>query len=166
MKITTKLRKKVDNFDALKRRIRKIQNEKVFYGYFAEQGDHSKWNISYAELMAINEFGNEADGIPPRPVFTITIKSKANYYPVIKSALSKYFYKLDSSFNPEQPLSDIGYGLAMKTASNFGDTTQLEPNADWTIQEKGKDEPLVWTGELQANIAYKTTLSNNLQLVF
>lgn len=165
MKITAKLKTVKNNFDGLKKRIRRLQNEKVFYGYFAEQGSHSEWNIDYAELMAIHEYGTE--DIPARPVFSITLfQAKNSRNPVIKSALSKYFYKLETSFDPNRPLADIGQGFGRMTGDKFGDSNVLIPNADYTVSEKGFDSPLVWTGELRANIAYKTTIRSNIELVY
>lgn len=168
LKISTIVKK--NNIPNLRQRIIDIANQKVFFGYYAAQGTHYS-GLSYPELMAIHEFGvhgvgfNGA-GIPPRPVLSITMKIvKAGGAKQVYTPLSKYFGRLGVTSKSEFYLSKIGLNLATTAQKLFGKSPPLTPNSSWTTKAKGFNKPLVWTGDLKANIAYSTSKDSNYRVV-
>src|SRR5690606_11240588 len=58
--------RKTRNLDKFIKKLQKTRGQEVSTGYYASQGSHSEYGISYVELMEIHEYGQQ--GIPPRPV--------------------------------------------------------------------------------------------------
>ena len=147
MGITAKIVKKGNSLDTIITNIRKLDGEKVEIGYFEEQGLHSS-GLSYSTLMAIHEFGT--DEIPKRPVFQITAFGKPPQKDArVKSAIRNWSKGLLNKDNSKQLLDTIGKTYQEALVGLFGSTSELTPNADLTISLKGRDEPLVDTGELR-----------------
>jgi hypothetical protein len=70
LKVTTDF---TDQFNAV---IKKFKNDLVLVGIPAEDNSREEDQpIGNAALLAINNFGSEANGIPPRPVMNIGIKN-------------------------------------------------------------------------------------------
>jgi hypothetical protein len=142
----------------------------VFFGYYATQGKHYS-GLSYPELMAIHEFGAPTAGfggvgIPPRPVLSITMKLvKANGTKQIYTPLSKYFGRLGGTPKSEFYLNKIGLNLASTAQNLFGSHPPLISNSLSTSQSKGFNKPLIWTGDLKANIAYSTSKDSKYKVV-
>lgn len=62
-----------DQFNAV---IKRFKNDQVLVGIPASDSERDNGTqITNAALLAINEFGSEANGIPPRPVMAIGIKN-------------------------------------------------------------------------------------------
>lgn len=165
---TVTLKTKTNKFKKLRERITKINKEFVTYGYYSEQGEHSYAGMSYVELMAIHEYGafNAGFGpIPPRPVFQISlneIKSgSGNQY---KIPLQNYFKRIGGDAKPVKYLDALVAKFAYKTASNFG-SGKLISNTESTVDKKGFNAPLIWTGDLVANLAYSTSLDSKFKVV-
>lgn len=145
--------------------LNKIEKESVDYGYFngtVHKTEHDKSGITEAGLMTILEFGSESASIPPRPVFTRTGEnmqgsdnSKAFRIPlrnfVVQASQNKD--------NISKVLLDIGNIMRLATQANFGKggSLNLEKNADKTIALKGRDDPLVHTGELRDSMKVQTS---------
>ncbi len=87
--------------------------------------------------------------IPPRPFMTTTIK---NY----KNKWAKGLKVLLESMPPEQALSYLGERMR----TDIMDTIishKFTPNAPFTIMKKGRDKPLIDSGDMLNSIKYKVS---------
>lgn len=166
LKMSTKFKK--NNLKNLKKRIREIDGQHIKYGYFKEQGQHTYADMYYVDLMAIHEYGSVDAGfgvIPPRPVFQIAINEiKVRDYKTVLRPLESMFNRIGGDKSVDQVLDRIGYNFARKTQSIFG-SDKLADNSPATIDSKGFNSPLIWTGELSANMAYETSQDSKFKVV-
>jgi hypothetical protein len=141
----------------LKKNLRSLRTATAQYGYFAEQGDHSGADMSYATLMYLHEVvgvESQAGLIKRRPFELAVTRNSAD----LSNAV---FYSLDSYLNNTDSLNDLltkaakaGIGI---TKTYFGDASKLPANAPSTVRRKGSNAPLIETSELLNNMAYKTS---------
>lgn len=160
-----KLIRKTRNKEALEKKLKAINKSDAESGYFKEQGFHNADNgdgrtstepLTYAELMNLHEYGFEDNNLPARPVRAITLVQLRGSRNERKKLLSNYLYKgtsLDSTLN----------GMAVRASqiakSIFGSTSLLAPNSTGWANLKGANSPLVDTGDLKANWAYRNSVS-------
>lgn len=139
-----------------------LHKESAQYGYFAEQKKHADNRqtgdqIGYADMMyhfEVNGVYSKEGLIKRRPFELAVMQQESLLKQGIHSALFTYF---NTGHNAKSTLESVAkVGIAI-TKAYFGDSTKLPPNAQATIAKKGKDAPLVETGELVGNMAYKTS---------
>jgi len=164
-RLTAKIVKKGNSLDKIRSNIRKIDGERVEIGYFEEQGLHNS-GLSYSTLMALQEFGT--DEIPHRPVFQITAfgnppQKNARVKSAIRNWSKALLNKDNNKDNSKQLLDTIGKTYQEALLSLFGDTSMLTPNAPLTISLKGRDEPLVDSGELKDNLSYRNSIDKEIK---
>lgn len=148
IKKTGKYYKKIKE---LKRKLKEAQDNKIYIGYFNDQGNHPIAGIRYVDLMVIHEFGAPKNNIPPRPVLNLTqnggeFSSKDKL--TIKEALKGVFVKnipLSRAYNT------IGEYYRQKAYDIFG-SSYLTPT------KKGND-PLIETTLLRDHISYRTSFT-------
>lgn len=166
LKMSTKFKK--NNLKNLKKRIREVEGQHVKYGYFKEQGDHAYAEMSYVDLMIIHEYGSVDAGfgaIPPRPVFQIALNEiKTQDYKKIVRPLESMFNRIGGNKPVDQVLDRIGYNFVRKTQSIFG-SDKLADNSPSTVEAKGYNSPLIWTGDLAANVAYSTSKDSRYKVI-
>lgn len=148
---TRSYKKKIEAF---KRKLREAHKNKIYIGYFNDQGMHPTAEIRYVDLMAIHEFGVPSKNIPSRPVLNlaseggeITSRDMLN----IRNALKGVFVKnipISSAYNR------IGEYYREKAYDIFG-SSALKPT------KKGND-PLIETTLLRDNISYRTSFTYKL----
>lgn len=161
MGITAKIVKKGNTTDKMRKNLIALNKENVKIGYFAEQGKHPS-GMTFAELMALQEFGTE--DIPKRPVFQITAFTKApNKSRAVNGAVRNWTRDLAGPANTRTLLNQIGRYYQKELKGLFGDGSALTPNSPLTIRIKGRDEPLVDSGELRDNLAYKNSIDEKIQ---
>lgn len=159
--------KKVGNkLEKLTKAFHDLNGEFVEVGHFKEQGQHSDTDLTYAELMAIhhNPVGNGLNW-PPRPVLDILFfKNKNLDSPEIKAILGRFRKKEPTPVNIAWLLKEIGQALGKKEKAIFG-SGFLAPNSPITIAKKGRNSPLIDTGELRSKVAYRTSKDKNIKEV-
>lgn len=163
MKLNIKVKKTGNMFEKLTKGISDLNNEKVQSGHFEEQGEHYSGH-TYPELMALhhNPEGNGFD-FPPRPVLDILFHRNENLdNPQIKTILNKYRKLEPNEANNKLLLEELGKYLVKQEKEIFG-SSALAPNAQSTIDQKGKNSPLVDTGSLRDKVAYKTSKDKTIK---
>lgn len=156
-----KIVKKGNTLDRIRSNIKSLDGENTQVGYFSEQGDHPS-GLSFATLMAIQEFGT--DKIPKRPVFQIVgFKKDPARDPEVKSAIRSWSKALAKKDNSKMLLDRVGKTYQEALVSLFGDSSALQSNASPTISLKGRDEPLVDSGELRDNLSYRNSKDNEIK---
>ena len=142
--------------------VKRFKRDAVVVGIPAEEATRKDDNeINNATLLAINHFGSEANGIPPRPVLTIGLEKAQDeitdqFKNIAKLALSKGFAGL------EQGYERVGMIAANSVKRVINDQTDIDPPADSTLRSrkyltstgfKGIKALLV-TGQLRNSITY------------
>lgn len=155
------IKQKTRNLDKLARKIRKLGKQSVSSGYFAESGEHSNYHIKYATLMYMHEAGFEGDHgyIPSRPVRLQTYMYMQSTYSRWSRSIGDYLFR---NKRMDYPLELIGKLSVQFATDLFGDSNRLVDNSEQTQEIKGANTPLVDTGELRDNWAYKTSIDNQL----
>lgn len=163
MRFKSKLKKVGNKFDKLVKGIKDLNNEKVQVGHFKEQGRHSS-GLTYAELMALHN-NPQASGKdwPRRPVLDILVHEHRNLNdPEIRRILAKYSSKEPTPQNNEMLLEELGEFLRDEEKSIFG-SSKLASNAPSTQEIKGRNDPLVDTGDLRDRVAYRTSKNKEIK---
>lgn len=146
-----KIKRTTRNTEKLIKKLEKLSEESVSTGYYPEQGYHTEYNMTYANLMSIHETGKF--GMPVRPVRWLTTRYMKNSYQGGWSlAIKKY---LQGKQGLKSSLHEIGIEAAGYARGLFGKSPPLEVNSNETIVEKGANTPLVDTGELRDKWGYK-----------
>lgn len=148
-----KITRKTKNFEKLENKIKRLVKENVESGYFKEQPDHPTADMSYAQLMAIHEYGY--GGLPERPVREITMSS-------MKGEVGKIIKRNLFRLSEEKLLDLIGKNTTELAKSIFGESPPLEPNSDYTIDMKGFDAPLIDSGVLRENWSYRVSINGKI----
>ena len=155
LKFTVKKGSKV--FDKKIKELKKFDKATVEVGHFAAQGNHSKINDSYVDIMKLHHTGGSVGGIPipERPVMTHLDFEAREFLssPQVERLLKAGVLtgELDMTLNL------IGENLKDRERRIFGDVSKLRPNADTTAINKGRNEPLVDTGELRDKVAHRVS---------
>lgn len=126
---------------------RKLNANELAVGYFADQGVHPGSQMTYPELMYLQEVKGvrTADGVVHRRLFETT----ANIYrqeilSTIRGSLKRNF-----SSNPKQVYTDTGNLIKARLTDGFGNLAIMPGNAASTVAKKGFNAPLVETGDLK-----------------
>lgn len=148
-----KITRKTKNFEKLAKKLQTLAKESVESGYFKEQPDHPEANMSYAQLMTIHEYG--FGNIPDRPVREITM---VNMKGEVGKILKRNLFKLSE----EKLLDVIGKNTTQFAKSIFGESPPLTANSPDTIDSKGFDAPLVYSGSLAASWSYRVSINGKI----
>jgi hypothetical protein len=161
--IKLKVKKKGNQLEKLVKNFHDLNGENVQVGHFASQGKHYS-GYTYPELMALhhNPRTNGFD-FPPRPVLDILFAKNLNLNSQgIKRILSQY-RKMELNQNANKFLLDaIGKYLRNQEKRIFG-SSDLAPNAESTAERKGKNSPLIDTGDLRRKVAYRTSKNKEIK---
>lgn len=160
-----KLITKKNNLKKLARMAAKLEKAYSDYGYFKEQGIHTESQLPFPMLMSIQEFGRRDGRIPPRKPFAITLWQDGNKILIktmrqLKKHLMSASGKVSIPINPT--LETFGAMGVYYTRKVFGVGTLLD-NAPSTIRQKGRNNPLIETGELKKNMAYRTSANKEIK---
>ena len=102
-----------------------------------------------ATIAAINEYGNPANGQPPRPFFRQMIQAKKDGWGVSFNAALQA-----SNMDAAKALRIMGEGMRgqlIESINEFSDP----PNAPSTIERKGFNKPLINTGHMRDSAAFE-----------
>lgn len=137
-------------------KLKKLNNQKVDLGYFEEQGLHSSGD-SYVEIMKIHELGEY--GMPARPVLgNVSILINSDFERstgALGTFINSLVHTPSSSISDE--LDKLGSVYAHYSERIFGNPSYLTVTFN--------PEPLVDTGELAENFAWRTTLNMTYKTV-
>ena len=146
MNLLMGLSKMSDNLEELERRMRELERTEASVG-ITNDGKHPNFDGSYHELMWLQHAGSSRQNLPPRPLATIAM---AGYdgKKALKQGLDRYFSNIEKKgkVSAEDALMPFLKGLHKYSINIFGNKTFLEPNAQFTIDKKGFDSPLIESG--------------------
>lgn len=151
MNIAMGIKKMSSNLDELELRLKELQKVEATVG-ITNDGKHPNFDGSYHDLMWIQHSGVSSKRIPPRPLGTISLLTFKGE-DIMRRSLNKYFSNLNKKggvLSAEDALKPWLKGMYEHSLNIFGNTTFLEPNAQYTIDRKGFDAPLVESGSLKA----------------
>jgi hypothetical protein len=141
----------------LKKDLKKLKKATAQYGYFSEQGMHSEADMSYASLMYLMEvIGVESrSGLIKRRPFELAVqRNQVDLSNAVFRSLESFLCNGTGLNVMLEQAAKAGIGI---TKTYFGDASKLPSNSPATIKRKGKNAPLIDTGELLDNMAYKTS---------
>jgi len=135
--------------------VNKLEKNAVEIGYF-DGKQHEGSGMSLATLMTLLEYGSNDGKIPARFAFTqISQTDSPKRNKALKSILKKGIAQSLRTGNSDVLLEVLGKKYMKSIRSIFGDTSRLISNAKLTQKLKGRDEPLVDTGELLSELTYR-----------
>lgn len=159
MKSKVQLKKNKKRINRLIKKFEELGQESLEVGHFEEQGKHSS-GMSYPELMQIHEHGL---GVPKRPVFNIAkFKEPPKTSPTVKKFMDNWMQSNRSSAT-KNLLDNIGTHYRDLIKSIFGDIKELKSNSPYTIKLKGKNSPLIESGDLRDKVKYKSSKNRGLK---
>ena len=132
---------KVKGKVALNKLDRRLFNTDVYVGYASDEAHHS--GMSAAELGRLMTEG-DGDLIPPRPHIN---EGLANSKHDIQAAIKRFAGGLFGIGAAPDAAERIGE-VARQAVIDYVYSGELTPNAPFTIEKKGSDQPLVEQGEL------------------
>lgn len=151
MNLLMGLSKMTDNLEELERRMRELERTEAHVGNTKGDQPHPNFEGSYNDLFWLQHSGSTKARIPPRPIASIASMSYKGE-DLLRKGLDKYFNNLDkkSTFSAEDALKPWLKGFYDHSVAMFGDTTVLKSNAQFTIDQKGFNAPLVEEGHLKS----------------
>jgi hypothetical protein len=157
-----KVRKEGKKLEKIKNNIFQLNKKYVQVGHFGSQGMHSKAPYDYPALMLKLHVGGSLFSntpMPPRPLLNILWAKNARLQdPLFKKAIIDWAKRPQTVNSNKKLLDDLGKVLTRKGRALFGKTPPLAVNAPMTIKKKGRNSPLVETGELRDKFSYRNTI--------
>lgn len=167
MSLSLEVREKSDKFSKILAAFKSAEKESVEIGFFNEQGVHRSSGLKYADLARIHERGvtkRLSNGglmvIPPRPVLRFglgVMRRKAKTSRALKRGFREWARSLDKNPEIDHFLESLGQLGVRSVKGIFGNKSFLIGNKRSTIAKKGFDKPMIETGELYKNVAYRTS---------
>ena len=149
MNLLMGLSKMTYNLEELERRMRKLEDLDMSIGNTKGNQPHPNFSEGYNSLFWLQHSGSTKARIPPRPIASIAMSYKGE--DLLRKGLGKYFSNLEkkSNFTAEDALKPWLKGFYEYSLSVFGNTTVLKSNAQFTIDQKGFNAPLIETSALK-----------------
>lgn len=158
MKPKLNIRKNLEEFTAVRRRIKEMHRMVVVVGIPAGDDDlYPDGEASLVDVAMFNEFGTESgswsqEGIPERPFLRPTLKdNKEKYRKAIASGAARAI-KGTTEWNTE--LGKIGLRVSTDIKLKMRDVRE-PANSDATIEKKGSSNPLIDTSLLRQSITWE-----------
>lgn len=150
-----KLIKKGNQLEKFIRKVQKLDDQDVKVGWFVEQGKHGPSGYLFPQLVAIHHNGIN---VPKRPILSIVanLEGPSKNSRDIRAILRNFFNNIETSI-PSSVLEGLGEYYVRIIKRYFG-SSYLSPTST-------NPDPLVDTGELKRNTAYKTSITNSVKKV-
>lgn len=133
----------------LARELNKLRGGKfVTVGIHEDAGNVEDGSMTQAQNGALQNFGN--DKIPPRPWLVPGAQSAT------QDIIDVVADGLEQQTPPDQTLEQVG-AVAVGAVQQYITDLRTPPNAPYTIEKKGSDNPLIDTGSMRAAVTYKVT---------
>ena len=136
-------------FNRIMRDLQKLDGMEVVAGMLKDSGKASN-GASYVDIATWNEYGTKH--IPSRPF--IRISADTNKQAWAKMAQQCVNAVIDGD-SPRDAAQVIGHRMVEDIREVFGDTSKLKANAPSTIAKKGRNEPLVDSGEMRRRVNFR-----------
>tara|TARA_R110002153_G_scaffold2993_4_gene14184 strand:- start:925 stop:1368 length:444 start_codon:yes stop_codon:yes gene_type:complete len=139
-----------------------LHNEHVEIGYFDSDQHSGRSNLPYAQLMHILEYGASGNGVLIKP-FSLFTNAAFIYVPhettELKRIIKKGLIDQMKGNGDRRLLTAIGQFYQRKIRAMFGNSSLLRDLRPDTVRRKQSTVPLIETGELRANLGYRTSKS-------
>ena len=136
-------------FNRVMRDLQKLDSMEVVAGMLKDSGKASN-GASYVDIATWNEYGTSR--IPSRPF--IRISADTNKQSWEKLAQQCVNNVIDGG-SPRDAAQVVGHRMVEDIRKVFGDTSMLKANAPSTIKKKGRNEPLVDSGEMRRRVNFR-----------
>ena len=136
-------------FNRIMRDLQKLDGMEVVAGMLRDSGKASN-GASYVDIATWNEYGTRR--IPSRPF--IRISADTNKQAWAKMAQQCVNDVIDGD-SPIEAAKVVGHRMVEDIRKVFGDTSKLKANAPSTIAKKGRNEPLVDSGEMRRRVNFR-----------
>ena len=136
-------------FNQIMRNLQKLDGMEVVAGMLRDSGKAEN-GASYVDIATWNEYGTRR--IPSRPF--IRISADTNRQAWAKMAQQCVNDVIDGD-SPRNAAQVIGHKMVEGIRKVFGDTSKLKANAPSTIAKKGRNEPLVDSGEMRRRVNFR-----------
>lgn len=113
--------------------------------------------LSYKKIAKINEYGDDALGIPARPVFGPAL---AKVESEVNEALGKALRRATREADWQEALEDVAGIMLEAVQAEIDDYAHQPPLAQSTIDRKGHDQPWVETEALREHIIPVVLIDN------
>lgn len=141
-------------------RLSNFGNINIEVGWIQAGQKHRKTDLNMAQLAYVLMHGatitNKKTGsivkIPPRPIFDVVVKKKGNEW--VKEAQQLAQEILVGKIGDAEAKEVLGALMADDIKGVMNDKKNWIPNAPSTARRKGKNTPLIDTGELRDAIDY------------
>lgn len=135
-------------YNRIMRDLQKLDGMGVVAGMLKDSGKASN-GASYVDIATWNEYGTKR--IPSRPF--IRISADTNKQAWAKMAQQCVNDVIDGD-SPIEAAKVVGHRMVEDIRKVFGDTSKLKDNAPSTIKKKGRNEPLVDSGEMRRRVNF------------
>ena len=133
-------------YNRIMRNLQKLYGMEVVAGMLRDSGKASN-GASYVDIAAWNEYGTGR--IPSRPFIRISADTnKAAWEKLAQQCVNNV---IDGA-SPRDAAQVVGHRMVDDIRKVFGDTSKLKANAPSTIAKKGRNEPLVDSGEMRRRV--------------
>ena len=136
-------------FNRIVRNLQKLYGMEVVAGMLKDSGKASN-GASYVDIATWNEYGTRR--IPSRPF--IRISADTNKQSWEKLAQQCVNNVIDGG-SPRDAAQVVGHKMVEDIREVFGDTSKLKANAPSTVKKKGRNEPLVYSGEMRRRVNFR-----------
>ena len=136
-------------YNRIMRDLQKLDGMEIVAGMLKDSGKASN-GASYVDIATWNEYGTRR--IPSRPFIRISADTnKAAWSKIAQQAVNDV---IDGD-SPREAAKVIGHRMVEDIRKVFGDTSKLKDNAPSTIAKKGRNEPLVDSGEMRKRVNFR-----------
>ena len=136
-------------YNRIMRNLQKLYGMEVVAGMLRDSGKASN-GASYVDIATWNEYGT--GHIPSRPFIRISADTNKQAWEKLAQQCVNNVIDGDS---PRDAAQVVGHKMVEDIREVFGDTSMLKANAPSTIKKKGRNEPLVDSGEMRRRVNFR-----------
>ena len=136
-------------FNRIMRDLQKLYGMEVVAGMLKDSGKAEN-GASYVDIATWNEYGTSR--IPSRPFIRISADTNKQVWTKLAQQCVNGVIDGDS---PRDAAQVVGHRMVEDIRKVFGDTSKLKANAPSTIAKKGRNEPLVDSGEMRRRVNFR-----------
>ena len=135
-------------FSRIMRDLERLDGMEVVAGMLRDSGKAEN-GASYVDIAAWNEYGTRR--IPSRPFIRISADTnKAAWEKLAQQCVNNV---IDGD-SPRDAAQVVGHRMVEDIRKVFG-SSELKANAPSTIAKKGRNEPLVYSGEMRRRVNFR-----------
>ena len=136
-------------FNRIMRDLEKLDGMEVVAGMLRDSGKAEN-GASYVDIAAWNEYGTTR--IPSRPFIRISADTNKQSW---EKLAQQCVNDVTDGGSPRDAAQVVGHRMVEDIRKVFGDTSMLKANAPSTIKKKGRNEPLVDSGEMRRRVNFR-----------